>query len=386
MSEFSEMLTSWRRQLHMYPETAFEEHKTAAFIAEKLREIGIETVEAVGGTGVVGTLTVGSGGSAIALRADIDALNLQEQTNLPYSSKNPGKMHGCGHDGHTATLLGAAKLLSERRNFCGTVRFIFQPAEEPGKGAHAMLKDGLLDRFPFDEIYGIHNFPTIPAGKLATCRGGFNAGEDNFKIVIHGAGGHSSAPQNLNDPLVVAAEIILSLQTIVSRNVSPMETAVISCTEIYTDGARNAIPGTVTITGDTRTYSPAIQEKIENRMRELCEGICAAYHMTCDFSYTNEFAPTINNPHAVDALVKTAKAYFGADNINDDCSPSTGSEDFGAFLVDRPGCFANLGTGRPGQALIPLHNPCFDYNDECLVPGAEFLAQLVADRLPVKKG
>ena len=296
MSEFNDMLTTWRHDIHMHPETCLEEVRTAAFVAQKLREFGIEVEEHVGKTGVVGTLKVGDGKKVIGLRADMDANNINEQNDdLEYKSVNPGKMHGCGHDGHTISLLGAAKLLSERKNFSGTVRFIFQPGEEPGKGAQAMIDDGLLERFPMDEIYGLHNNPSYKKNTIRTRVGGFHASEDNFTIKIHGLGGHASAPNLLNDAFMPAAQILMGLQTIVSRNADPAQPVVLSCTELHMDGAHNAIPGNVVITGDARTFSHEMQALVEKRMREICTNLCAAYGATCEFEYTHEFAPTINN-------------------------------------------------------------------------------------------
>ena len=382
MRNLQEEMQAWRRHLHMHPETAFEEVETAAFVAEKLREMGLEVCEGIGGTGVVATLKAGDGERVVCLRADMDALNLAEQGNPPYRSHCPGKMHGCGHDGHVAALLGAAKLLSERRDFRGTVRFLFQPAEEPGKGARAMLRDGLLERFPIDEIYGIHNLPALPAGTFHTRTGGFFACEDNFTIVIHGSGGHASAPHNVIDPLVIAAEIILALQTIVSRNADIADPAVVSCTELHTDGAHNAIPSTVTILGDARSYTRKTGELIETRMREICEGICRTHRATCEFRYTHEFAATSNWKEQTAYAAAAAAAVVGADRVDAACAPFMSSEDFGVFLEQVPGCFLVLGTGTPDGPNAPLHNSRFDYNDEMLLTGAEFFAELVRRRLP----
>ncbi len=382
MSDLREMLAAWRHEIHMYPETAFEEEKTAAFVAEKLREMGIEVTEHVGKTGVVGTLKVGDGKRIIGLRADMDALNLAEANeDLEYKSRREGKMHGCGHDGHVASLLGAAKILSDNRNFNGTVRFIFQPAEEPGYGARAMLADGLLERFPMDEIYGLHNSPVTPAGTLRTRAGGVASSEDNFTIKIHGLGGHASAPNNVNDPLIPAAQIILGIQSIVSRNADPIQPVVASCTELHTDGAHNAIPGNVVITGDARTFSKEMQTLVEDRMRAICENTCAAYGAGCEFIYTHEFAPTINDAGCVEHLVESAGKILGKDNVFGDADPFTGSEDFGAFLEKIPGAFAFYGTGVEGAPNYPLHNPRFDFNDDMLIKAAELFSQIACDRL-----
>lgn len=377
-----EQLIKWRRHLHKNPESAFEEVETAKFIAEKLREMGIEVAEKVGKTGVIGTLKVGDGKEVIGLRADMDCINMEEMTNLPYVSQNPGKMHGCGHDGHVTTLLGAAKLLSERKNFNGTVQFVFQPAEEPGYGAKALIEDGLFERFPMDEIYGLHNYPSIPANTVETRKGGILASEDNFVVKIKGKGSHASSPHLGIDPLVIASQIILGFQTIVSRNASPLEQIVISCTELHTDGARNAIPSNVEIKGDTRSYSTKMQELIETRMREIVKGVCEMNGAGWEFEYTHEFAPTINWDQCVPYVIEAAENVFGKENVDSNCDPWMGSEDFGKFLEHIPGAFLFLGSGGKTEAGTPLHNSLYDYNDEVLVPGAEFFAELIRLRLP----
>lgn len=379
--DLKQQLTEWRHELHTYPEAAFEEVKTAAFVAEKLREMGIQVETGVGKTGVVGTLKAGDGDRVIGLRADMDCICLQEATGLPYQSQNENRMHACGHDGHTTTLLGAAKLLSDRKDFSGTVRFVFQPAEEPGHGSKAMMDDGFFERFPVDEMYGLHNMPQWPEGTIAVREGGIMASEDNFTIRIKGRGGHASAPNLTRDPLVTAAEIVLALQTIVSRNVTPTDTAVVSCTEFETDGAHNAIPSNVEIRGDVRSFSTEVSRLIEERMKAICEHICAMNHSDCEFIYTHEFAPTVNHGDNVRYVVEAAKAVVGAEKVVENCDPLMSSEDFGRFIERVPGCFLFLGNRKPGTEGTPLHNSKFDYNDEVLVTGAEFFAELVRERL-----
>lgn len=383
---FAKQLKEWRHHLHMHPESAFEEKETAKFIAAKLTEMGLEVHKNVGGTGVVASLKVGSSEEVIGLRADMDCINLDECGEIQHSSRNVGKMHACGHDGHVTTLLGAAQILCERKNFNGTVRFVFQPAEEPGKGARAMIDDGLFERFPMDEIYGLHNMPNLPAGNINTCVGGIMASEDNFVIQIKGKGGHASSPHMGIDPLVTASEIIIALQTIVARNINPMQSAVISCTEIHTDGAHNAIPTNVTITGDTRSFHPAVQEQIESRMRSICEGISQMNVAECTFEYTHEFAPTINWEQCVKVAVAAGQKVVGADKVNGNCEPWMASEDFGTFLQNIPGCFIFFGSakGENVSENIPLHNSVYDYNDDVLEAGAEFFAELISTRLPQK--
>lgn len=376
-----EQLTQWRHYLHTHPEAAFEEADTSAFIAEKLKEMGIQVETGVGKTGVVGTLKVGDGKRIIGLRADMDCICLQEASGLPYESQNENRMHACGHDGHVTTLLGAAKLLSDSRDFSGTVRFVFQPAEEPGHGSKAMMDDGLFERFPIDEIYGLHNMPQWTEGTIAVREGGIMASEDNFTIRIKGKGGHASAPNLTKDPLISAAEIILALQTIVSRNANPTDTAVVSCTEFETDGAHNAIPTNVVIRGDTRSFSSEMSKLIEERMKAICEHICAMNNSECEFTYTHEFAPTVNHPDNVRYVVEAAKAALGADKVVENCDPLMSSEDFGRFIEQVPGCFLFLGNRKPGMEGTPLHNSKFNYNDDILLTGAEFFAELVRERL-----
>ncbi len=375
----------WRHDFHRFPETGFNEHRTADRVAQVLQLLGLDVHRGIGGTGLVASLTVGSGTGMIGLRADMDALAMGEAApDRTHASTNAGCMHACGHDGHMAMLLGAAQLLAQRRDFDGTVRFVFQPAEEHGRGAAAMLADGLLQRFPMDEIYGAHNIPGLPAGHFATRVGALMASEDNFTITITGRGGHAARPQMVIDPLVIGAEIVLALQTIVARSVDPRQSAVVSCTGFTTDGIRNAIPGTVVITGDTRSDSPTVQALLEARMRALCEGICAAHGATCTVAYTHEFAPTVNWPHCVPVAVRAAQAVVGADRVDANTPPLMASEDFGCFLQHIPGAFVFIGNGdgdSPGA--VPLHNAAYDFNDALLPLGARWFAELVRQRLPV---
>lgn len=382
--DFEKQLIEWRHYLHSHPESAFEERNTSDFLAKVLTDMGLEVHRNIGGTGIVANLTVGEGKGIIGIRSDIDAINLTEVGQHPYASKNPGKMHACGHDGHMATLLGAAKLLTERKNFNGTVRFIFQPAEETGKGAFAMMKDGLFDRFPVDEIYGMHNMPGMPAGAISTRAGGIMASEDNFVIRIKGQGSHASSPHVGKDPIVIASEIVLALQTIISRNMNPNVPAVISCTEFITDGIRNAIPTNVVIKGDTRSYTPEVQKLLEERMKTISEGICKINGAECQFEYTHEFAPTVNWEECVEIAVQAAKNVVGEKNVDGNCQPWMASEDFGAFLEKVPGCFVFIGNGDDSEGVgnIPLHNSSYDFNDKILKIGAEYFAELIKVRLP----
>jgi amidohydrolase len=383
---FAQQLTRWRHHLHQIPETGFAEHQTAHYVAQTLRALGLEVHPGIGGTGLVANLCVGDGPGVIGIRAEMDALALQEAVGAaegrPYHSRHAGCMHACGHDGHMAMVLGAAQLLAERRDFNGTVRFIFQPAEEHGRGAAAMMADGLFTRFPVDEIYGAHNIPGMPLGQIATRAGGIMASEDNFAIHITGRGGHAARPHMAVDPLVIGAQIVLALQTIVARAVDPGESAVVSCTEFLTDGIRNAIPSQVTIKGDTRSYSPQVQALIEWRMRELCQGICQAHGAQCTVEYTHEFAPTVNWAECVPHAVTAARAVAGPENVDDNVAPMMISEDFGAFLREVPGAFVFIGNGAGQEAgSTPLHNARYDFNDRLLPLGAHYFAELVRQRL-----
>lgn len=385
-SDVGTQMVAWRHHLHQFPETGFNEHKTAGFVTKALELMGLEVHQGIGGTGLVASLTVGDGKGVIGLRADMDALAMTETAEgRPHISRNAGCMHGCGHDGHMAMLLGAARILTQSRDFNGTVRFIFQPAEEHGRGAGAMIKDGLFERFPVDEIYGAHNIPGMPVGHIATRAGGIMASEDNFIIRIKGRGGHAARPQMAIDPLVVAAEIILALQTIVARSVDPSDSAVVSCTEIHSDGIRNAIPTHVEIKGDTRSYSPQVQALLECRMREICNGLALAHGATCEVEYTHEFVPTVNWPQCTPIAIKAAQEVVGAENVEENVAPMMISEDFGAFLKVVPGAFVFIGNGATNSlGGVPLHNAKYDFNDAILPIGARYFSALVRQRLSLE--
>lgn len=383
-NQLGTQMVRWRHQLHQFPETGFNEHRTSGFVAKALELMGLEVHRNIGGTGLVASLQVGSGRGVIGLRADMDALAMSETAEgRAHISQNAGCMHGCGHDGHMAMLLGAAQMLTRSRDFDGTVRFIFQPAEEHGRGANAMIRDGLFERFLVHEIYGAHNIPGMPVGHIATRAGGIMASEDNFVIRIQGRGGHAARPHMAIDPLVVAAEIILALQSIVARSVDPADSAVVSCTEIHSDGIRNALPTHVEIKGDTRSYAPHVQALLERRMREICQGIAAAHGATCEVDYTHEFLPTVNWPQCTPVAVRAAQAVVGADHVDGNVAPMMISEDFGAFLKVVPGAFVFIGNGATGSpGGVPLHNGRYDFNDAVLPIGARYFAELVRQRLP----
>lgn len=373
----------WRHDLHQIPELGFQEHRTGDYLATALTWMGLDVTRGVGGTGLVATLRNGSGG-AVGLRADMDGLPLTERGERPYRSRHDGVMHACGHDGHMAMVLGAAHLLAAGGGFAGTVHLVFQPAEEHGLGAKAMIADGLFERFPVDAMFGLHGMPGHAAGRISTRPGAIMASEDNFEIRVTGRGGHAARPQMVVDPIVVAAEIVLALQTVVARNVDPTDPAVVSCTEITTDGARNAIPGQVVIRGDTRSFSPAVQALLEGRIRQLAAGIAAAHGATCEVTYTHEFEPTVNDPAAVATAVAAARLTVGGEHVDPDTAPWTASEDFGAFLRHVPGCFALLGNGEaPEAGGTALHSPDYDFNDDVLDVGVRYYVNLVRTALPV---
>ncbi|TQI75211.1 hippurate hydrolase [Bosea sp. AK1] len=380
LDDLQSQMTAWRRHLHTHPEFGFEEKRTAAFVAAKLREFGLdEVVEGVGGTGVVGTLKRGSGNRAIALRADMDALRITEQGGRPYRSQTPGVMHACGHDGHTAMLLGAARLLAEEGGFDGTVRFLFQPAEEWGRGALAMLDDGLMERFPFEEIYGLHNMPGLAVGQFQTRAGSFMSAEDNFEIVLKGVGGHAAKPHAGSEVLVAACALVMQLQTIVSRRLSPADIAVVSVTELLSDGTRNVLPGTARILGDARSFRPEVSAAIERQMGIIARGTAESYNLTCELTYTREFVPLVNDEALSQEALAAARTVLGETNVATASEPMTGSEDFARFLDHVPGCFAYVGNG---EASAPLHNPSYDFDDRGLIHGARFHAGIIRHRLP----
>ena len=372
-------LRTWRRHLHQNPEFGFEETGTARFVVEKLRSFGFtDIVEGIGGTGIVATLRRGTGARTIALRADMDALRIPEHTNLPYASKTAGLMHACGHDGHTTMLLGAARLLATEGGFDGSVCFVFQPAEEWGQGMKAMLRDGLGTRFTFHEIYGLHNKPGLAVGRFETRTGAFMAAEDNFEIRVRGSGGHASQPHQCRDAIVCACAIVMELQTIVARNIDPAVLAVVSVTEIQSDGTRNAIAGEARIEGDCRNFDPAVSAAIEGAMRRIVAGVASAHNCEAEVVYTRVFVPLINDAAATSHALEAARAVFGADAVTGDAPREGGAEDFAHALAHAPGNFANIGNGD--TALC--HSPHFDFNDDALAHGVRYFAELVRRRMP----
>jgi len=371
-----QVMTDWRHDLHRHPEFGFDETRTAAFVAHRLRGFGLEVAERIGGTGVVGTLRRGASTRAIALRADMDALRITEATGLAYTSARPGLMHACGHDGHTAMLLGAALVLAREGGFDGTIRFLFQPAEEWGRGAQAMLDDGLLERFPFDAVFGLHNMPGLPLGQLQTRPGAFMAAEDLFEIILRGQGGHASSPHWGREVMVPACALVLALQGIVARRLSPAETAVVSVTELLTDGTRNALPGLARILGDARSFHPEVSGRIEAAMREIAAGVAAGHGLECSVDYVRLFVPLVNDPALAETVLRAAAPV--SVSVTQADSPMTGSEDFARFLAHVPGCFAFIGNG---EESAPLHAPGYDFNDAALIHGARVHVAVARDWL-----
>jgi amidohydrolase len=374
---FTDELVAIRRDLHAHPEIGFEEVRTSGIVAEKLAAWGIEVHRGIGGTGVVGILEgTGGPGRRIGLRADMDALPMDEITNLPWRSTIPGRMHACGHDGHTTMLLGAARYLAENRGFAGTAIFVFQPAEEGLGGARAMLADNLFERFPCDEIYGLHNAPNLDPGQIAVFPGPAMAGADFFDIRITGKGSHGAMPHVGRDPVIVAISLAAALQTIVSRNADPREAAVLSITQIHAGSAYNVIPEEAVLAGTVRTFSPDIAKLIRERMREICAGMAATFGVQVDIDIRGIFDVLVNHPEQAVATAAVAAEIVGAGNVLTEPKPVMGSEDFADMLRVVPGAYAWV--GHAGS--VPVHNPAFVLDDGILPIGASLLARLVETR------
>ncbi len=374
-------LTAWRHDIHQHPELAFEETRTSDFVAKKLEEFGLEVHRGLAKTGVVGTLRAGTSNRAIALRADLDALPLQEENNVEHKSRIDGKMHACGHDGHTIMLLGAARELAQRPNFDGVVHFIFQPAEENFGGGGVMIKEGLFDLFPVEAVYGMHNMPMLPAGTFAMRDGPIMAACDRFKLVVTGVGGHAAAPHLGKDTVVIAAQIVTALQSIISRNVDPLDAAVLSTTIFNAGHAVNIIPEEVTLGGGVRTFRPEVQEMVERRMEEIISGICSAFGATYKFEYERGYPATVNTTRGVEAAAAAAGTVAGADNVITDTPPVMGSEDFSFMLQKKPGAYVFIGGGT-GEGSCMIHNPRYDFNDDILEPGVRYWVSLAEQQLP----
>ena len=379
--EFESELKKWRHDFHASPELNFDVNQTAAKVAELLKSFGLEVHTGIGGTGVVGVLKKGTGNKSIGIRADMDALPITEPNDFPYKSKNPGKMHACGHDGHTTMALGAAKYLSENGDFNGTAHFIFQPDEEATEGAQAMINDGLFEKFNIDEVYAFHNLPGLETGNFASRAGAITGSESLFEIKLHGRGGHSALPHMGVDTITVGTQIITALQSIVARKINPALNGVVSVTEFISDGKKNVLPGESVITGDTRALSLEANKIIEDSMRQIVDGIAKAHNIDYSFSYNVQTQMTINTPEQVHAAIDAAKSLVGNDLVDGYCEPKLFSEDFAQMLLVKPGCYILIGNGTEGNNGKSLHSADYDFNDDLLVVGSSYWATLVTKQL-----
>ncbi|MDX6751494.1 M20 aminoacylase family protein [Geminicoccaceae bacterium 1502E] len=382
VAEFQEDLAAWRRHLHQNPELGFEEHQTSAFVAEKLKEFGVDEIHAgIAGTGVVGVIRAGSGTRSIGIRADMDALPIAERSGKAWASKVPGKMHACGHDGHTTLLLGAARYLAETRNFDGTVYFYFQPAEEGLGGARKMVEEGLFERFPADQVFGLHNWPSLPVGSFAMCEGPAMAAADKFVIGLTGVGCHAAMPHLGRDPIIAASLIVQALQSIVSRQIDPLDNAVVSVTRISGGDTFNVVPERVEMIGTVRTYKPETQAFIRQRMQEVAEGIAAAQGLEASFEWRAGYPATVNASREAALGADIAAEIVGEDKVDRAPLPVMGAEDFSYMLLQRPGAYIWMGNGGGDDGKV-LHSPYYDFNDEALPYGVSYFSRLAERLLP----
>jgi len=379
IADYQDELTEWRRYLHKNPELGFEEFKTSDFVANKLEGMGLSVHRGLAGTGVVATLSSGDGsGKAIALRADMDALPLQEKGSVKHRSENPGKMHACGHDGHTTMLLGAAKYLTETQNFNGTVQFVFQPAEEGKGGGKKMIDDGLFNLFPAEEVYGMHNMPGMNVGEFAVAPGPMMAARDNFEILVQGRGAHAAMPHQGVDPVVVGSHIVLALQTITSRNINPQESLVVSVTQFHAGEAFNIIPDSVLLKGTCRVFDKELQDTLPERIRLITDGVALTFGAKSELTYHSGYPATINTKSQSEFCAEIAQEIAGSANgVDLNPVPSMGAEDFSYMLQERPGCYIWAGNGDSAG----LHHPEYDFNDQLLAVGASYWSKLVEQRL-----
>ena len=374
-------LVDWRQDLHMNPQIGFEEEYASTKVASLLKEFGLEVHKNIAKTGVVGVLKKGSSNKSIGIRADMDALPIQETNTFDYKSKIENRMHACGHDGHTTMLLGAAKYLAEHGNFDGTVYFIFQPDEENCFGAKTMIEEGLFTNFSIDEVYAMHNIPGMKVGTFATRKGTITSSENLFEISVEGKGGHAALPHMTKDAITIGSQIISALQTIVSRKLNPVEKGVVSVTEFITDGKKNILPGNGLIKGDARALSDKSNEIIEKNMRQLVKGICEVHGIAYEVSYKTACPVTFNESKQAESATKAAMTLLGEKNSNGNCEPRLFSEDFSIMSAAKPGCFVLMGNGTSGSHSKPLHASNYDFNDELLVIGSSYWAELAEQQL-----
>ena len=372
-----------RRYLHQYPELGLSEFNTSDFVARQLADLGYEVTRGLGKTGVVATLKNGTGGRSIGIRADMDALPIEEETGAEYASRNKGLMHACGHDGHTAMLLGAARILAERKNFDGTIHLIFQPAEENFGGARLMIEDGLFERFPCDAVFGLHNDPSLAFGQIGVKEGPMMAAVDECRITVNGHGGHGAEPQDTSDPIVCGASIIMALQTIASRNIHPLDQMVITVGAFHAGMASNVIPERAEMLLTIRSFDPDVRNELERRIRMVAEGQAASYGMSVTLDYKRGYEATVNHKAETDFVRDLARRVVGEDKVVDLPRPSMGAEDFAYMLAERPGTYFLLGTRRTDNDP-PLHHPRFDFNDDALPIGTSFWVELAEAYLPAK--
>lgn len=392
IAAMKEEITAARRELHQNPQTAYEETFASDLVAKKLTEWGVTFKRGLAGTGIVATIEgqKNDSGRAIGLRADMDALDMVETSGQPWASKIPGKMHGCGHDGHTAMLLGAAKYLSETRNFNGKVHLIFQPAEEGGNGAAKMIEEGLFKEFPMNAVFGMHNWPGIPKGKMGLKAGPIMASSDSFDIVITGKGGHAAMPHLNIDPIVVGSHIVTALQTIVSRQLDPIDQGVVSITNFKAgQGAHNVIPEKALLSGTYRSFRVETRKLLQKRIEEIATGIAQTLNTTVEIKFHDGYDPTINSAAESVFCAEVARDLLGTENVEDNVEPCMGAEDFGAMLLEAPGCYVWMGQGEPDKKDSPhnqyLHNTGYDFNDDIIPIGVEYWARLAEAALPLQK-
>lgn len=377
-----ERLVELRHDLHAHPELAFNEHRTSERVAAFLAACGIEVHRGLAGTGVVGVLRAGNGKAAIGLRADMDALPLAELNEFPHRSRHPGRMHACGHDGHTAMLLAAAEYLAKTRAFSGTVYFIFQPAEETEGGARVMIEQGLFERFPMQQVYGMHNWPGLPAGEFAVHSGPVMACADQFDIVLRGHAAHAAMPHQGQDTVLAASALVQGLQSVVSRTLDPLDSAVVSVTRFHAGEAYNILPEEARLGGTVRAFRPEVEERIEAAMQRLCAGTAAAFGVEAQLAYRRGYPPTVNDRAAAEHCRAVAASLVGESRVRTDLPPSMGAEDFSYFLRERPGAYVWIGNGMAEGGCM-LHNPRYDFNDDILPLGASYWVRLVETLLPV---